>query len=188
MYNCQNCAYALTITKMTTAIQGNIIAITDPSEFIKIYVNRRKKVTERILNVDTALELNFELNSLVQQLQKSNIKDDIATTIIEKFNIIKKNMKPNTFCLECTKCNEVFVLPSGIISSIKVTKILKIGAVENPAEIITDLTLERTKDFICPNKECDKNTSLLNKEAVYYRPTPEEYITKLICANCYTVF
>ena len=154
MYNCQNCAYALTITKMTTATQGNIISVTDPSEFIKIFVNRRKKVAEQYLNVDASMELNFELSGLTQQLQKSNIKDEIANTIIEKFNTIKKNMRPNTFCLECTKCNEVFVLPPGIISTIKLKKTANVSAVENPEEIVTDLTLERTKDFdlvSCPS-------------------------------------
>lgn len=188
MYNCQNCAYSLTITKMTSAIQEHIISITDPAEFIKIFVNRRKKVTDQLLNVDASMELNFELNGLNQQMQKSNIKDEIAAVIVAKFHNIKKNMRPNTFCLECTKCNEIFVLQPGIISTIKIKKTANVSAVENPEEIVTDLTLERTKDFICPNKECNKSVDIMNKEAVYYRPNPEEYVTKLICVNCYTVF
>lgn len=188
MYTCQNCDYALTITKLTTGIQGNLLSITDPNEFIKMFINRRKKITDKNTNIDPSMELNFELNTLTQQLEKNNIKEDISKIIIEKFNIIKKNMRPNTFCLACTKCNEIFVLPPGIISSMKIKKISNINGVENPEEIVTDYTLERTKDFICPNAECEKNTNLTDKEAVYYRPNANEFITKLICVNCYTVF
>ena len=44
---------------------------------------------------------------------------------------------------------------------------------------INDPTLPRTKDFICPNSKCISNTKktdkevLINKEAVFYRPTKE---------------
>jgi hypothetical protein len=190
MYTCRYCTYALTITKNTTALQENIIAITDPNEYVKMFVNRKKKTDKsgnNAMNVDSAVELNFELNALILQLQKSNIKEDMAATIIEKYNIIKKNTRPNTFCLKCTKCNEIFILPPGIISTIKIKRTATIGAVENPEEIVTDLTLERTKNFICTNKQCEENTAPIDKEAVYYRPNPEEFVTKLICVNCYSI-
>lgn len=188
MYTCHNCTYALAITKITTDIQENAKVITDPNEFIKLYVNKKKKQSDKNAQIDIYMELNFELNSLKQQIQKNNINKDVEQLLIDKYNNIKKNMKPNTFCLKCTKCNEKYELPSGIISSTKIKKVSNVEAVENPEEIITDMTLFRTKDFICPNKECNKKVKLEDKEAVYYRPNPDENVTKLICVNCYLVF
>ena len=53
---------------------------------------------------------------------------------------------------------------------------------------ILDMTLPRTKDFICPNQKCEtnKNYSDKNREAVFYRPSSDSYNLKYICCFCKT--
>lgn len=186
MYTCQICNYALAISKITSTANENMTTLTDPLDFIKLFINKRKKVD--MTTLDTSMELNFDLNVLNAQIQKSGLKQEVADLIVEKYNIIKKNMVPNTFCLKCSKCNEVFVLPSGKLSTLKIKQTNNIHAVTNAAEIVTDPTLYRTKDFVCPNEACNRKVKLIDKEAVIYRPNPEEYVTKYICVNCATVF
>ena len=52
--------------------------------------------------------------------------------------------------------------------------------------IISDQTLPRTKDYICQNKKCKTHNSsnYFEKEAVFYRPNPDKYITKYACCVC----
>ena len=51
-----------------------------------------------------------------------------------------------------------------------------------------DNTLPRTKDFVCPKKDCKSNKkgNENNREAVFYRPFPNEYNLKYICCTCLT--
>ena len=52
---------------------------------------------------------------------------------------------------------------------------------------IMDPTLPRTKDFICPNKECEtnKNTNLATREAIIFREN-RSFITRYVCTTCTT--
>jgi hypothetical protein len=183
MYTCEVCNYALSISKLTS--QDNITTIDDPNNFIKIFMKNKNKKTPEI-PINMSMDLTFDIKALTSQITKLNHKTDNSAMLIEKFNIIKKNMRPNTFCLKCNRCNETFLLPPGKILSIKLKKSNTIGNIDNIAEIITDQTLPRTKDFICPNSEC--KTSGLEKEAVIYRPRVDDYVTQYICTSCTTVF
>jgi hypothetical protein len=184
MYTCKVCNYALTIGKLTSNNQDNIISLSEPNDFIKMFTNKRRKVDNNSL--DMTIELTFDINSLNAQIQKNGIKSDTANTIVQKYNNIKKNMVPNTFCLKCAQCNETFILPAGKLLSIKLKKTNNVNNIDNIDEIISDYTLPRTKDFICPNKEC--KVDLKDKEAIVYRPNPNEYNTQYICTNCSAVF
>lgn len=193
MYTCQVCNYALTIGKITSSMQENIITINDPNEFIKMFVNKKKKNNSTLSgqstgqqSLDSTMELNFDTNSLDSLIKKNNVKQDVAVLITEKFNTIKKNTRPNTFCLKCSNCNETFILPPGKLLSIKLKKTNTTNNIENIDEIIHDYTLPRTKDYICPNSEC--KVSDLDKEAIIYRPNPAEFLTQYICVNCQTCF
>jgi hypothetical protein len=162
-----------------------MITLNEPIEFIRIFTNKKKK-SEKTDNIDIPLNLTFDLNTLNQQLLKHNLKQETNNLIVEKFNNIKKNTKPNTFCLKCTQCNETFILPAGILSTTKLKKNNTMIGIENVDEIVTDYTLPRTKDFICPNKDCSKDD--LKKEAIIYRPNPLEFVTQYICSSCKTIF
>jgi hypothetical protein len=183
MYTCKVCNYALTISKVTS--QDNATVINTPAEFVKLFVKpaRSKKTVE--IDVDMVLELPFELDALNTQINKNGYKPEIASMLTEKFTNIKKNTRPNTFCLKCTQCNENFVLPPGKIMSIKLKKTNELS-IDNIADIVGDYTFPRTKDFICPNDKC--KTKDHEKEAILYRPNPDDYTTNYICVNCHTIF
>ena len=184
MYTCQVCNYSLTIGKTTNASQENMISLSDPNEYIKMFTNKKKKIDAN--SIDIPMELTFDLNSLSQQMAKNNVKPEMVTLITNKFNIVKKNMRPNTFCLKCSQCNETFILPPGKLSTIKLKKTSSVNNIDNISEIITDYTLPRTKDYICPNNECKVDD--VNKEAIIYRPNMNDFITQYICTSCKTIF
>jgi len=182
MYTCKVCNYTLTIGKVSA--QNNPTVIETPTDFIKMFVKTRSKKMTMDLDIDMTFEFSFELDALTAQLNKNGYKEDVIKVLIEKFTNIKKNTRPNTFCLKCTQCNENFVLPPGKIMSIKLKKSYD-SAITNIEDIINDYTFTRTKDFICSNKNC--NITDHHKEAVLYRPNPMEYVTNYICVNCHTI-
>lgn len=189
MLSCEICNYALTITKTTNAMNENKLIINEPNDFIKMFLNKKKKLDPNTLN--NTVDLNFDIQLLQTQLKKmtatnNTITEEITQNIIKTFDNIKKNMKPNSFCLLCSNCNETFILPYGILSNIKLTQTINNKYLSNIDEILTDQTLYRTKDFICPNTKC--KVSPIDKEAIIYRPSPNEYITQYICTNCKTIF
>ena len=55
--------------------------------------------------------------------------------------------------------------------------------IENKLE---DLTLPRTKDYICPNNKCDSHKNFVEKEAIFYRPFKNSYNLKYVCGQCMT--
>jgi hypothetical protein len=181
MNTCTVCNNALTISKRTS---DTTINVNDPIDFVKMFIKpRTKKLAENEPNM--AMNLNFELNALNTLLNKNGYKDDIKMVIVDKYNLIKKNMIPNSFSLKCNQCNEYFILNPGVIMSIKIKKSVS-NNIDNIVEIIEDNTLNRTKDFICPNEKCSVSDKL--KEAVIYRPNSSTPDTQYICVNCKTVF
>ena len=180
MYTCNICDYSLNIGKITSSSSYTVVQMSDPSEFIKLTTTKKKNN----INTNNSFELLFDINTLNSVMQKLNLTQDVSTIITEKFNNIKKNMRPNAFCLKCTNCNETFVLPPGILMTFKLKKTNNYNTIINIDDIISDYTLPRTRDFICSNKKC--KADIHSKEAIIYRPNPAEYVTHYICVNCKT--
>jgi hypothetical protein len=181
MNTCTVCNNALTISKKTSDTSINV---NDPNDFIKMFIKPR---TKRLSDIEPnmAMNLNFELNTLNNLIKKNGYKDDVKKVLLEKYNLIKKNMIPNSFSLKCNQCNEYFILNPGVIMSIKIKKSVT-NNIDNVVEIIEDQTLNRTKDFVCPNENCKVSDQL--KEAVIYKPNSSSHDTQYICVNCKTVF
>lgn len=181
MYTCKVCNYALTISKSNNL--DTVAIINNPQEFCKVFAKTSRSKKDQ--NVDMMFNITIDSNLLKTYLNGSNYKEDVKTMLLDKLENIKKNTSPNTFCLKCSQCDEKFMLPPGKIMSIKIRKSSGLQH-DNIVEIIEDPTLLRTKDFVCPNKKC--NVPDDEKEAVIFRPNPEEYTTQYICVNCQTVF
>lgn len=177
MQTCKICNYTLTIGKIHTS--DNINKIINPINFINIFIHTLKS------DIDMVIDLTFDIKDLMIELQKQNIKDETYKLLIHKYNTIKKYSKLNTFCLKCTQCNEIFILTQRILLSTKLKKTSKKINLIDVSEIITDYTLPRTKDFICPNKDCNPDPIL--KEAVIYKPILNEHNTYYVCVTCQTI-
>jgi hypothetical protein len=51
-----------------------------------------------------------------------------------------------------------------------------------------DNTLPHTRDYICKNKECKSNKDHTLKDAKWFRPNQNSYITYYICCECGTIW
>ena len=112
-----------------------------------------------------------------------------SKVILNKYDSLIINNSFDTYFI-CNNCNYHTKITSG-------TKIFETSFKENKITDdsllnlrIMDNTLPRTKDFICPNENCNshKKENEKTREAVFYRPYNNRYDVKYICSECVTLW
>jgi hypothetical protein len=172
---CNKCKFSLTIQKST---ETKITKINNPTELINA------------LNSDIYNDIELKLSKEVLDNFLSKKKQQEKTRILEYYNKISNSNKViHKYILKCTTCGENYYLhPETIIFSLSFNKK---NSTFNDSDMdlkIYDPTLPRTKDYICPNNNCEtnkKNFNTVNKEAVFYRALGG-YNLKYACVNCKT--
>lgn len=89
---------------------------------------------------------------------------------------------------ECNLCKNVEEIASGaVIYENKRSRKLNTASDE---VLINTPTLRRTKDYICPNKECGSHSpaQATSKEAVFYRTSAHSFEIEYLCTTCKTRF
>jgi len=55
-------------------------------------------------------------------------------------------------------------------------------------EMVNDLTLPHTRNYICPNKTCKSQNEYKYRDAVMFKPNRQSYAIKYVCTACNTVW
>ena len=111
---------------------------------------------------------------------------DITDNVKDKFENI--NVKENTPYFYCSCCSNIQPIESG-------TKLLIKGGVEQNIYIqknskdktrrkILNNSLLRTKNYICPNKNCESHKTPEIREAIMEHISYNSFIVKYICCVC----
>ena len=177
MYFCPKCNFLLDITK--TLQNKNSKQISSIDIFIEKSLNN---------DLNNISNLEFSEDELLKSSIFKKLDDKEQKIVKNKYEIYGKNNNLVNAYFFCDNCNYNTKLESGAI-------IFKTNTVNNLKESneillsrVLDMTLPRTKDFICPNQKCEtnKNYSDKNREAVFYRPSSDSYNLKYICCFCKT--
>ena len=200
MFYCKYCSDTLEIIKNPNlSLEDKIKTINTPTELFDIYLEKIETKKNKFINSDFQYSIMWpeqEIDTLnfSKLLKDSNInnltQEELKNEIISIYrDIVKSQKNISTFYLSCTNCTTTYFLePGTIIDSINFEK----SAIINDDDIksrISDQTLPRTKDYICPNSKCITNTKktdptiLVEKEAVFYR-SGKEYNIIYICCQC----
>ena len=213
---CTKCNYSLSINRDSNqSKEKKIFKINSVEKFIENYkklkkegfeeeyeINFNKDVNEN--NIATFLKnkySNIEINNNLKNAKNTNAKNtkdgdksvDIKKVLDLFKNLNKKKFKTE-FVQKCSACDSTYELKQNtIIYSINLDKQISIFNDDNIELKINDPTLPRTKDYICPNKNCDTNNVdpndknyldiLIKKEAVFYRGNGR-YNLKYACCVC----
>jgi hypothetical protein len=202
MFYCKYCSDTLEIIKNPNlSIEDKIKTINNPTELFDIYLDNIETKKNKFINSDYQYSIMWpeqEIDTLNfdKLLKDANINnltiEELKNELISIYkNIVKSQKNISTFYLSCTNCTTTYFLePGTIIDSINFEK----SAIINDEDIksrVSDQTLPRTKDYICPNSKCITNLKktdpniLIEKEAVFYR-SGKEYNIKYICCQCNT--
>lgn len=183
MFFCPNCNFLLDLAKSSDNSKVKQIVIKKIIDFINPILNNEDTSNFNLLFTEKDLTKSKEYKKLDSN-KKKQILDEYQNTIKNKYS------KQSNVQLTCNKC--------GYKQPLKPGTILFKGSNENnqneDLSIVglrsNDMTLPRTKDYICPNKNCDTNqkSKTIDKEAIFYRPIRNSYALKYMCTNCKTVW
>jgi len=184
---CKHCNYVLNISKTPLQTDDKVVYTI---ETMDQYLNYLKNVSTEV-NHEVELKIDMETlkSKLMGKFKKNTKKVD---ELLVNYNVIKnKNVQDTNIYFICQNCHSSFEIEPGTI-------ILSTNLDSNNQRIqqhdlkfkIMDPTLPRTKDFICPNKECETNNltkaeNLLNREAIIFRES-QSFITRYVCTTCIT--
>jgi len=208
---CQNCKFLMNINKMTSTMsnmaeeKGNIQEINNEKIFVNIFIDRLNDILEEgnnnikmksdvinNVNLDINLKLKFDKNVLIKYMKEIKLEDEIREIILYKYEYFMETSNKMSYYLKCELCKNDYVLQPSILYTIDINNDINQEKIiiDNIDDLIEDNTLLRTKDFICPNKECDKKITNenINKEAIIYRIKDNSFETVYICVNCKTIF
>lgn len=184
MFYCKNCDYSLEISKNNNPELDvtQIIDINNPERLVKIVLKNEKA------EQDIQYNIKFNEKELKDYLDKlEDIDDDQKDEILGRFEqIIKHQKNISKFFFICNNCSTSYVLqPNTIVYSINFDKSTG-GMIEEDVNIkIQDPILPRTKDYICPNKNCESRSDNSKKEAIFYR-NGKDYHLRYVCTICKT--
>ena len=217
---CTKCNYSLSINRDSNqSKEKKIFKINSVEKFIENYkklkkegfeeeyeINFNKDVNEN--NIATFLKnkySNIEINNNLKNAKNTNTNTNAKNTkdgdksvdikkVLDLFKNLNKKKFKTEFVQKCSACDSTYELKQNtIIYSINLDKQISIFNDDNIELKINDPTLPRTKDYICPNKNCDTNNVdpndknyldiLIKKEAVFYRGNGR-YNLKYACCVC----
>ena len=183
MFFCPNCNFLLDLTKSSNNSKVKQTTIKKVLDFIKSVLNNSDTSNFNLLFNEKDLVKGKDYKKLDSE-KKKQVLDEYKKIIKEKYS------KKSNIQLNCNKCGHKQPLKSGTV--------LFKGSSENnfneDLSIVSlranDKTLPRTKDYVCPNKNCEthKKSKLVEKEAIFYRPIRNSYAIKYMCLSCKTIW
>jgi len=181
---CKHCNYSLNISKSPI---NNDNKITYTIETMDQYLNYIKNVSTEI---NHEVELKIDQTTLKTKLMgkfKQN-KKKVDDLLLHYDTLKNKTSIDTNIYFVCQNCNSSFEIDPGTI-------ILSTNFDVNNQNIqqydfgfkIMDPTLPRTKDYICPKKDCDshKPENNIKREAIIFRES-KSFITRYVCTMCLT--
>lgn len=180
---CKNCDNSLDITKNVSqdVDNKNIKIIVKPDEFIKIINDIKKKGA-----TTTVYQITFNEIILKNHLDTLNLSKEQYDEYINKYKEIFKQQKNiSKFYFICSNCSSTYVLQSGMVLysiNLESSSQMIINHDEDLKQKCLDPILPRTKDYICPNKDCKSHKDDNIKEAVFYDSNKNNNISYICCA------
>lgn len=126
---------------------------------------------------------------------KSLVYNKIADMKKEKLVLESKiDINKNKIFYICKNCSyeeeikngELIFSKNGNISNKNNSGTLLLN--DNELEYINDMTLPRTRNYICPNISCHSHKDPSQREAIFFRENIKSYTVKYICISCKTLF
>lgn len=190
---CKKCSSILMVKKSEEIIEFKELPKND---LLNFYVKRLESLRENLPLTKNAITISWNKTEIDNILSKT--KDEFFTSLNKTREEVKEELlklhhklsiKNNliNYVHFCNDCGISYYLEPGTIISSRDYKINVINNDEVPEIRKTDPTLMRTKDYICPNKDCinnkDKSEKVQKaKEANMYKLRDNQII--YICTQC----
>jgi len=178
---CSKCHNAYGLKKI---VNKNAKIIASATELIELVMKNAQVLDKQqfIINISDG---EIKKNSKFKKLP-----DDDKQKIIKIYFNLKGQVKEGNYYI-CNVCNHHEKISQGdVIYVFNINSKKSSTYTKEDLRIkCHDITLPRTKDFICQNKKCNSHKNGIDKEAVIFRSNPEEsYESYYVCCECYTAW
>lgn len=98
----------------------------------------------------------------------------------------KDNEKKSETLFRCPNCSFSQEITPGTLILSRVSTKMSSQFNDNFSykDCIYDATLPRTRAYVCPNQNCESQKNHEKREAVFFKPSPQSYNLKYVCATC----
>lgn len=169
---------SLSVTDKTIETTPSVIA--DDETIIRV-INMLKN------NIDISNEkVNFD--DLMKHKEFTSIKDKEKKEYIKIIkNLEDDSMNAYVICKNCTYSEKLTnrVLVLNRMSSSKNSSFNNFSKYKY---MKYDNTLPHTRDYVCKNKSCKSHNDVKLKDAKWFRPNRDSYVTYYICCSCDTIW
>ena len=188
MFFCPNCNFLLDITKNTADKGGNP---KNKQIVIKKVIDLINAVINDDDSNDSNLKILFTEKDLLKNREYKKLDSNDQKAVLAEFKSSNiETTSSSMVILSCNKCGHSQKLKPGTV----VFKGENQSSASEDMSVASsrpkDNTLPRTKDYICPNSDCEshKKSQGINKEAIFYRPVHGSYALKYMCTLCNTIW
>lgn len=108
----------------------------------------------------------------------------------EKIQEVNLSTGVTKYYFSCSNCkNMETITPGNMILSRTTNDVNVINEYTNKSrlkDMVNDLTLPHTRNYVCPNKTCKSHTDPNLRDAVWFKPSSHSYSVRYICTTCNT--
>ncbi len=150
---------------------------------------------EQIIKVINMFKNGFDISNEkvdIDKLSKHkeflNLKDKDRKELIKILKMVEDDSQ--TAFIICKNCSysEKLTTRTLILNKISKNSIADFDDLSKYKYMRYDNTLPHTRDYICKNKECKSNKDHTLKDAKWFRPNQNTYVTYYVCCECGTVW
>lgn len=175
MQFCPNCDNAFVITRINQNEQQ---------------AQQVQQQSRNVLRQSKHLNENDDLESASASVSVSESSDLIKLDKMDGGAIInKQDKKSEMYYFKCTNCGYIVPIEENTLI-IRRTNEENTGNINQTkyADMINDVTLPHTRNYICPNKSCKSLTDHSLRDAIWFKPDRNSYMIKYVCTACKTVW
>lgn len=182
MQFCPNCDNAFVITRISQSEQQAQIQQVQQKQSRSL----KTKSLSEILDSDTSDVSETEVTSA--STTQHNANANANATAMGGANV-KTEKKSEGYYFKCTNCGYIIPIQDDTLILRRTNEEHTEDTVATKySDMIHDVTLPHTRNYICPNKSCKSHTEYNLRDAVWFKPDRNSYMIKYVCTTCKTVW
>ncbi len=164
----------------TATTEKSVVVVVDNDNIIRV-INMLKN------NIDVSTE-KVNWTDLMNHTEFTSIKEKERKEYIKIIKGIEdESLSAFLICKNCTY-SEKITKRIMVLSKMSSSRNSSFDDFSKYKYMKYENTLPHTRDYVCKNKSCKSHTDVKSKDAKWFRPNRDSYVTYYICCECDTIW
>ena len=193
MQFCPKCDNIMDISKTApkSSFLGEPTSLSATTETDNININNGEYIAKIINMFKNDIDISNEkvdFEKISKHKEFLIMKDKERKELTRIIKIIEDDAQ-NAFII-CKNCSysEKLVKRTLLLNKMSKNSTIDFNDLSKYKYMRYDNTLPHTRDYVCKNKECKSNKDHTLKDAKWFRPNQNSYITYYVCCECGTIW